>query len=84
MVILCDDTEGDFADIYPNTGFALSGEGESLYLTKSGEKPSDFCSLRSIPYGCSYGRSESRDGWLYFSKPTPGRYTHKPQRGRCL
>ncbi|MBQ2960596.1 MAG: CotH kinase family protein [Oscillospiraceae bacterium] len=80
MVILCDDTEGDFADIYPNTGFALSGEGESLYLTKSGEKPRDFCSLRSIPYGCSYGRSESRDGWLYFSKPTPGKDNAEAKR----
>ena len=72
-ILSCDNSEGSFADIYPNTGFALSGDGESVYLTGSGEKPIDFCSLRSIPYGCSYGRSDSRPGWCFIQKPTPGR-----------
>ena len=79
-VLVCDDTPGKFHDIYPNTGFALGGDGDSIYLTKSGEKPIDFCSLRSIPYGCSYGRSESRPGWLFIEKPTPGKANAEGKR----
>lgn len=79
-ILTCDDTEGSFADIYPNTGFGLSAEGESLYLSRSGEKPVDFCSLRSIPYGCSYGRSGSRPGWFFIQEPSPGKNNAEGKR----
>lgn len=78
-IVTCDDTEGSFANVYPNSGFGLSAEGESLYLS-CGEDVVDFCSLRAIPYGCSYGRSDTRPGWFFMEKPTPGRNNAEGRR----
>jgi len=78
-IVTCDDTEGSFADIYPNSGFGLSAEGESVYLS-SGEDVVDFCSLRAIPYGCSYGRSDTRPGWFFVPEPSPGRNNAEGRR----
>lgn len=72
FVVICDDTPGNFADSYPNTGFALSAEGETVYLTPGGGKPADFCSLPQLPYGCSYGRNAGENGWFYIAAPSPG------------
>lgn len=72
-IVLCDDEPGDFNDIYPNTGFAISAEGESIYLSRAGEKPIDFCSVALVPYGCSYGRNEAQPGWFFMAMPTPGK-----------
>jgi len=71
-IILCDDEQGNFEDIYPNSGFALASDSEQLYLSHNEGGLSDFCSLRSIPYGCSYGRSAEGEGFFFIEQPTPG------------
>ena len=52
--------------------FALNAEYDRLYLYDSGSLLCDYACLRNIPLNCSYGRSSSRNGWVYYDRPTPG------------
>lgn len=79
-VISCDDTPGSFNDIYPNSGFALSSDGEQLYLSNSEGDIADFVFIHSVPYGCSYGRNDGKAGWFYMSSPTPGKDNSEGRR----
>lgn len=63
-VLLCGD------DI---TGFAISSDGDQLFLSHEQQGLVDFCTLHSIPYGCSYGRNAGENGWFYMDSPSPDR-----------
>ena len=57
----------------PNTGFSLNAANEQLYLTSAAGELLDMVSLRDIPFGGSYGRTDGKAGFFYFAKPTPGK-----------
>lgn len=52
--------------------FKLDSRQEQLFLsTKAGL--ADYVSLRDIPYMGTYGRVSGRNGFFFFSSPTPGK-----------
>lgn len=51
--------------------FAISSEGEALYLFSSDGALSDRMFIHSTPYGGSYGRLEDGSGFYYFDHPSP-------------
>ncbi len=51
--------------------FSLSGEREELYLSSSDGELLDFASLHDIPLHGSMGRSPEREGFVYFTAPSP-------------
>ena len=72
LVISCDDDPKTIIGT-PCTGFSLDSEEEQLFLTRADGTLSDRISLRAIPVGGSYGRLDGKEGFFYFSKPTPGK-----------
>lgn len=53
--------------------FAISAEGESLYLFASDGTVSDRMYIHSTRYGGSYGRLDNGSGFYFFAQPTPGK-----------
>ncbi len=53
------------------TGFALGSSSEQLFLSDAAGNVLDFCHLHSIPYGCSMGRQQDKDGFFYMAEPSP-------------
>ena len=51
--------------------FALNAGQDELYLSRKDGLLCDFCLLRDIPSGCSFGRDREK-GFCYFEEPTPG------------
>ena len=52
--------------------FGLSAQSDSLYLCSADGKLLDWCFLRQIPLGGSYGRTDGENGFFYFTAATPG------------
>ena len=50
---------------------ALNAAKDELYLTRRDGLLCDYCLLRDLPIGCSYGRDEAK-GFCYFETSTPG------------
>ena len=55
-----------------NTGFSLDAVEEQLYLFSPQGTLVDYASLQEIPIEGSLGRQDGRDGFLYFTEPSPG------------
>lgn len=53
--------------------FAVSAEGEALYLFSSDGSLSDRMFIHDTPYGGSYGRLCEGAGFYYFDRPSPDR-----------
>ena len=51
--------------------FAISAEGEALYLFSSDGSLSDRMFIHDTPYGGSYGRLSDGSGFYYFDRPSP-------------
>lgn len=51
--------------------FAISAEGEALYLFSSDGSLSDRMFIHHTPYGGSYGRLSEGSGFYYFDRPSP-------------
>ena len=51
--------------------FAVSAEGEALYLFSSDGALSDRMFIHDTPYGGSYGRLSDGTGFYYFDRPSP-------------
>lgn len=51
--------------------FAISAEGEALYLFSSDGSLSDRMFIHDTPYGGSYGRLSEGSGFYYFDRPSP-------------
>lgn len=51
--------------------FAVSAEGEALYLFSSDGSLSDRIFIHDTPYGGSYGRLSEGSGFYYFDRPSP-------------
>ena len=51
--------------------FAVSAEGEALYLFSSDGSLSDRMFIHHTPYGGSYGRLSDGTGFYYFDRPSP-------------
>ena len=51
--------------------FAVSAEGEVLYLFSSDGSLSDRMFIHDTPYGGSYGRLSDGAGFYYFDRPSP-------------
>lgn len=51
--------------------FAISAEGEALYLFSSDGSLSDRMFIHQTPYGGSYGRLSEGFGFYYFDRPSP-------------
>lgn len=51
--------------------FAVSAEGEVLYLFSSDGSLSDRMFIHDTPYGGSYGRLSDGTGFYYFDRPSP-------------
>lgn len=57
-----------------HTNFAISKEGEPLYLVDPGHSILDKMEPVFIPRDKSFGRKpDGSDNWLYFKNPTPGK-----------
>lgn len=70
LVIYCTgDEEATGARMAP---FALSAQGDQLYLSAADGALCDWACLRGIPYHGSMGRLDGQSGFFYFSEPTPG------------
>lgn len=74
-------------DSYIHTNFNLSKNGEVLALFDNTGKMVDKLLLGVLPQNVSYGRENGREGFFYFTDPTPGLpnadgsmgYAHVPQ-----
>lgn len=55
----------------PHAPFAISAEGEALYLFSSDGSLSDRMFIHDTPYGGSYGRLSEGSGFYYFDRPSP-------------
>lgn len=69
LVLLCD---GDQPASQWNTGFSLNAVSEQLYLIDGSGALADHLALHDIPREGSMGRSDGRNGPVYFTVPTPG------------
>lgn len=72
VVVYCDADSGYDYSPYWNTGFSLSSGGEALYLSDSAGEIIDYVNLHDIPIDGSAGRMAGKDGFFYFTEPTPG------------
>ena len=70
LVFACDDDPDTIVGT-PCTGFSLDSTEEQLFLTRADGTLADRVSLRAIPAGGSYGRLDGKEGFFYFSQPTP-------------
>jgi len=71
LVYCCDDETLDKAT-EPHVSFSLSSDGEHLYLSSKNGYIVDYVYLHDIPVNGSFGRCADKNGWYYFTKPTPG------------
>ena len=62
---------GEVVLLSEELSFALNAGQDELYLSRKDGLLCDFCLLRDIPAGCSYGRDREK-GFCYFEDPTPG------------
>lgn len=69
FLLRCDERTEKLPD--PSAGFALSSEGEQLYLSRADGALLDWVPLQGIPYGGSFGRMEGEPGWFYFAEASP-------------
>ena len=72
FVVICDKAEHPGITNRVIAPFELNSANEQLYLTRGDGILTDCVCLRSIPYACSYGRQDGKNGWFYFPIPTPG------------
>ncbi len=73
IIVLCD-KELDCLDVenYLIADFSLNSNEEQLYLSTSSGM-TDFVPLKDIPFECSFGRENGKNGFFYFSSATPGK-----------
>ena len=71
IIILCSDSTKEYFGTYTLAPFSLSSDSESLYISSSTGALSDYAPLRNIPYGCTFGREDGKNGFFYFDEPTP-------------
>ena len=70
-LLFCTGKNAPDTGIYPSLGLGLDAVEDWLYLTESDGAPVDYCALRGIPKGGSYGRVAGEEGFFYFTDPTP-------------
>lgn len=56
-----------------DVAFALSAEGEKIYLVNKAGEVIDKLEYENLPANVSYGRSKTGKGYRYFSKPSFGK-----------
>ncbi|MGI5976266.1 MAG: CotH kinase family protein [Candidatus Limivicinus sp.] len=71
-VVICDTSPLPADKGYLKADFALSSDGEELFLADAEGRVLDFALLRDIPNQCSYGRENGENGWFFFDAPSPG------------
>ena len=73
FTLICSSKEINGNGGYYHANFSLSSSGENIYILDSNGLLLDAAHLENIPYGSSYGRMETQNGFYYFTKPTPGK-----------
>lgn len=79
ILIICDKDGPQRTDYYPCADFSLDSSSESLFLSDSSHV-SDYVFLRDIPLECSYGRTNSENGFFFFDHPSPCRDNNQAYR----
>ena len=69
VVVFCD---GDSPAAAYNTGFSLNAVAESLFVLTAQGGLEDYVFLHEIPIEGSMGRLPGKNGFFYFTEPTPG------------
>ena len=72
-IVQCTDSEA-------GAPFALSSDGDQLFLSRKDGELCDYISLTGIPYGGSFGRMDGEAGFFYFSAASPGQQNEKGGR----
>ena len=62
---------GEVVLLSEELSLALNAAQDELYLSRKDGLLCDYCLLRDIPSGCSYGRDREK-GFCYFEDPAPG------------
>lgn len=72
IVIILSGDESLSTDRYSHAGFSLNASEDQLLLYRTDGTLLDYVSLREIPLGYSFGRSENTGGFFYM-EPTPNK-----------
>lgn len=70
-IVFCSDDPSLTTRHCTHAPFAVSAEGEALYLFSSDGSLSDRMFIHHTPYGGSYGRLSEGSGFYYFNSPSP-------------
>ena len=70
-LLLCDKKADKYTGSRTMANFSLDAENERLYLSDGTGALKDYISLKNIPYGCTYGRADGKNGFFYFCEPSP-------------
>ena len=73
FLVFCSGDASLTSSFYCHAPFALSSQGDSLYLCRADGSYSDYVRLHDLPYKGSCGRLDGEAGFFYFKTPTPGR-----------
>ncbi|MBR0353447.1 MAG: CotH kinase family protein [Oscillospiraceae bacterium] len=89
IIVLCDpEIEASDEEMFLFADFSLNSQEEQLYLSDSSGL-TDYVPLKDIPYGCSLGRTSGKNGFFYYSSPSPrkdntGGYRYVASSPVCL
>ena len=75
MIVCCDEELTDSSLVIAD--FSLNSENEQLYLSSEQGQLIDYVSLKNIPYDCSYGRVDGKEGWFYLYGSGPSERSEK-------
>lgn len=78
LIVCCDDALKNEQLVIAN--FSLNSTNEQLYLSSADGQLIDYVSLKNIPYDCSYGRLEGKEGWFYLYGSAPSDTAEKGYR----
>ncbi|MBP0962153.1 MAG: CotH kinase family protein [Oscillospiraceae bacterium] len=70
VIVICDPEIVSLSEEYVVAGFSLNSQEDQLYLSSSSGLI-DYMPLKDIPYECSFGRLNGKNGFFYFDNPTP-------------